>query len=151
MSSDQPIGLLEYLYQVTPQRKSKTDISKAVSSINSRVAIDEELPHLLREGYIFQWKDYPEDNMPPSAEEEYGITIKGILFHDNFKANSLKEIAVPAAQSQPMAIPKSIETIAPNEDEPASVEKVSFGRIFPVIILIVFAIAIVWIITHFKK
>ena len=145
MSNDQSQKLLGHLYQIVPQKKSATEISKEVFS---NAPINEPLSELLREGYIYQWKNEAEDKTPSPAQEQYGITVKGILFFGKFSTSKKPDLPV-----QPIAASLAEKTAIPEETniETAPEENITFKRVLPVIIFIAFAIALVWFIIRIKK
>lgn len=145
MDSDRSQKLLAYLYRIVPQRKSANEISKEVFS---NAPVNEMLSELLREGYIYQWKNEADDKLTSPLQGDYGITLKGILSFGKFKEN--KKTDIPAEPS-PAAFIKNTAALAESNTEQVQQENISFKRILPAIILIAFAIALVWFFIHIRK
>jgi hypothetical protein len=143
MDNNQAQKLLGYLYQIVPERKSATEISKEVFS---NAAINDMLTELVQEGYIYQSKNEVDDKLPIPLQEQFGITVKGILLVGKFSADKKKDVPVV-----PPPIIEKTEAPAQTKIEPVKEEKISLMRVLPAIILIGFAIALVWFIIHIKK
>jgi hypothetical protein len=149
MHSEATYKLLGHLYQIVPARESQSAIIKEVFSSGEKPSVDEMLKELMNEGYIYQWKDYPGDGAAPTGQDEFGMTPKGILFFDNYEEN--KRTPIPFIQEAPLP-DKIISPVAMRKEPPEENEQTfSFRRAIPAIVLIVFAIALVWFITHIKK
>jgi hypothetical protein len=143
--NDAAYKLMEHLYHVVPEKQSANEILNETFSRTDNVSVDELLNELTNNGYVYQWKNYPDDRVV-----QYGMTPKGIIFYDNYEEN--KKAPVAAFNKEELSIEK-IETPLQIKTE-ADDEKTlnfSFRRAIPAIILIIFAIALVWFITHIKK
>jgi hypothetical protein len=143
--NDAAYKLMEHLYHVVPEKQSANEILNETFSNPDNISVDDLLNELTNDGYVYQWKNYPDDRVV-----RYGMTPKGIIFYDNYAENK----KIPSAALHLTASPvEKIETVTPTEVEPDedNVQSFSFRRAIPVIILIVFAIGLVWFITHIKK
>jgi hypothetical protein len=145
MHSNNAQTLLGHLYKIVPERKSATEISREIFNSNP---INEILNELLREGFIYQWKNDAADKMPFPQKDQYGITVQGILFFGKFLVNKKTDLPVEAIAAP--AIERKAVSVATNNGEEKE-ENISFRRVLPAIILILFAITLVWFIIHFKK
>lgn len=143
MDNDQAQKLLGYLYQIVPEKKSATEISKEVFD---NAPVNDMLGELQREGYIYQWKNDGEDTMPSPPQELYGITVKGILFFGKFSVKKKPDTPV-----EPIPVVEKTPAPAETKTEPVKEENISIMRVLPAIILIAFAIALVWFIIHIKR
>jgi hypothetical protein len=148
MDNNQAQKLLGYLYQIVPEKKSATEISKEVFS---NIAITDMLTELLQEGYIYQSKSDVDDKLQTPLQEQFGITVKGILFFGKFSVDKKKNVPVIPIPVTPVAVIEKMAAPAEIKIEPVKEEKISLMRILPAIILIGFAIALVWFIIHIKK
>src|ERR1022692_1043500 len=121
MDNDQAQKLLGYLYKIVPEKKSATEISKEVFS---NAPIHEMVSELLREGYVYQWKNDLEDTVPFPPQELYGITVKGILFFGKFSANKK-----PDTPFEPLPVVEKMPAPAETKTEPVKKENISFLRV----------------------
>jgi hypothetical protein len=143
--NDAAYKLLGHLYDVVPEKQSATEILNETFSNADNVSVNELLGELINDGYVYQWKGYSD-----GKTDQYGMTPKGIIFYDNYgedKKNSARSLSKEELAAEKM------ETIAQPiiELDQDNVQPFSFRRAIPVIILIVFAITLVWFITHIKK
>jgi hypothetical protein len=151
MPSDDTFKLLDYLYQVAPARKTKTEISKEAFGSSNHLLLEDVMNRLLDKGYVYQWKYYTEDNAPFRNEEEYGITVKGIVSHDEQNPDDKKWFQSEVAERQSQRPPDIVNQPVQPDIDTGSERNFSFRRAVPVIILIAFAIALIWFITHLRK
>jgi hypothetical protein len=143
--NDAAYKLMGHLYHVVPEKQSANEILNEIFSKADNISVDELLGELINEGYVYQWKNYADNKT-----DQYGMTPKGIIFYDNYEEN--KRAPVAAFNKEELSVEK-IET-APQINSATGEDKTqsfSFRRAMPAIILIVFAIALVWFITHIKK
>ena len=134
--------LLGHLYEIVPGKESYTQISRTVFPDDNQVQVNQLLNELLSKGYIYKWKSDAEEN-----PDEFGMTPQGILFFDG-------HFAEPKATRQLIAATSPAENIvaAPTEtvSEEAEEQKSVLSRVIPVIILIAFAVGLVWYIMRTK-
>jgi predicted transcriptional regulator len=149
MHTEATYKLLGHLYEIVPATESQWQIAKETFENDNKTSADEILNELLNEGYIYEWKNDEENET-----NLYGLTIKGIRFYEKhlhgnkFSAlNNDEPELPPKKETEP--VNATIESIEEEEEEEK--QKFTFRRAIPVILLIIFAIAIVWYITHIKK
>ncbi|HEX4373265.1 MAG TPA: hypothetical protein VHZ50_08200 [Puia sp.] len=143
--NDAAYKLMGYLYEVVPEKQSANEILNETFSKTDNISVDNLLSELINDGYVYQWK-----NQADHKTDQFGMTPKGIIFYDNYEEN--KRIPVATINKEELPVEK-IET-SPQINSEADEDKAqnfSFRRAIPAIILIVFAIALVWFITHIKK
>jgi hypothetical protein len=143
--NDAAYKLMGHLYHVVPEKQSANEILNETFSKTDNISVNELLGELINDGYVYQWKNYAD-----SKTDQYGMTPKGIIFYDNYEEN--KRLPAAAFNKEELSAEK-IET-SPQINSEADDEKTqsfSFRRAIPAIILIVFAVALVWFITHIKK
>jgi hypothetical protein len=144
--NDAAYKLMEHLYHVVPEKQSATEILNETFSNADNISVNELLGELINDGYVYHWKNYADNKT-----DQYGMTPKGIIFYDNYEEDK-KTPAITLSHKEALPVER-IEmppqtTIEPEEE---NVQSFSFRRAMPAIILIVFAIALVWFITHIKK
>jgi hypothetical protein len=143
--NDAAYKLMGHLYHVVPEKQSANEILNETFSKTDNISVDNLLNELINDGYVYQWK-----NQADNKTDQFGMTPKGIIFYDNYEENK----RVPSAAFNKEELPaEKIET-PPQKNAEADEDKTqnfSFRRAIPAIILIVFAIALVWFITHIKK
>lgn len=149
MHTEATYKLLGHLYEIVPATESQWQIAKETFENDNKTSADEILKQLLDEGYIYQWKN--------DGEEEtglYGLTVRGIRFYEKylhgnkFTLISNNEPELPAKKESD-AVNATI--VSAEEEQEEEKQKFTFRRAIPIILLIAFAIAIVWYITHVKK
>src|SRR5580692_264290 len=129
MDNNEAQKLLGYLYQIVPERKSATEISKEAFS---NAAINDLLTDLVQEGYIYQSKNEGDDKLQIPPQEQFGITVKGILFFGKFSVEKKKDapvVLLPITEKTPIIerTPIIEKTEAPSETkiERVKEEKIS--------------------------
>src|SRR5579863_5241236 len=111
---DAAYKLMEHLYHVVPEKQSANEILNETFSKTDNISVDDLLNELTNEGYVYQWKDYPDDQ-----PIQYGMTPKGIIFYDNYEEN--KRVPVRAlAEELPV---EKIET-TPQMQTEADVDEI---------------------------
>jgi hypothetical protein len=140
--NDAAYKLMGHLYQVVPEKQSANKILNETFSKTDNVSVDDLLNELINDGYVYQWTD--------DKSDQYGMTPKGIIFYDNYEENKRAPVAAFNKEESPA---EKIETTPQinSEAEEEKIQSFSFRRAMPAIILIVFAVALVWFITHIKK
>src|SRR5579862_7326086 len=141
---DAAYKLMEHLYHVVPEKQSAKEILNETFSKTDNISVDDLLNELTNDGYIYQWKDYPEDQVI-----QYGMTPKGIIFYDNYEEN--KRAPLTSLTEELPAEKAETEPPINYEADDDRIQNFSFRRAIPAIILIIFAIGLVWFITHIKK
>jgi hypothetical protein len=143
--NDSAYKLLGHLYDVVPEKQSATEILNETFSNADNISVDQLLGELINDGYVYQWKNHADHKT-----DQYGMTPKGIIFYDNYGEDKKTPVGSLGKQELPV---EKIATTAQSEIESDedNVQSFSFRRAIPAILLIVFAIALVWFITHIKK
>lgn len=143
--NDSSFKLMGHLYHVVPKKQSANEILNETFGKTDNISVDDLLKELANDGYIYQWKNYPDDKIV-----QYGMTPKGIIFYDNWEEN--KKTPAVALNKKELSTEKIETPLQINsETGDGETQSFSFRRAIPAIILIVFAIALVWFITHIKK
>jgi hypothetical protein len=142
--NDAAYKLLGHLYDVVPEKQSANEILNETFSNADNISVDELLGTLINDGYVYQWKGHSE-----GKTDQYGMTPKGIIFYDHYGEDKKTPVALLAKQELPVEKIVTDQTETGSEED--NVQRFSFRRAIPAIILIVFAIALVWFITHIKK
>jgi predicted transcriptional regulator len=144
--NDAAYKLMEHLYHVVPQKQSATEILNETFGNTDNVSVNQLLGELVNDGYVYQWKDYADNK-----SDQYGMTPKGIIFYDNYEEDKKTPVAT-LIQKEPLPVENAaMPAQSKIESEEDNVQNFSFRRAIPAIMLIVFAIALVWFITHVKK
>ena len=149
MYTEATYKLLGHLYEIVPATESQWQIAKETFENDNKTSADEILKELLNEGYIYEWKNDEGDET-----NLYGLTIKGIRFYEKYLHGnkfSLMTNDEPEPPAKKESEPVNAPVLSIEEQEEEEKQKITFRRAIPVILLIVFAIAIVWYITHIKK
>ena len=145
MYSEATYKLLGRLYQIVPLRESQTQIAKEAFINDKEISVNDILQELLSDAYIYQ-----STNDSGDKTGQYGMTLKGINFYDQF-IHGAKPPAKTIVQAEP-PVKKEIEPLSASVEIPEDQEqKFTLGRAIPAILLIVFAFAIIWFITHIKR
>jgi hypothetical protein len=141
--NDSAYKLMGHLYHVVPEKQSANEILNETFSKTENISVDDLLNELINDGYVYQWTG--------DKNDRYGMTPKGIIFYDNYEENK-KNPAITLSHKEALPLER-IATTAQTTTEPEedNVQSFSFRRAIPAILLIVFAIALVWFITHIKK
>jgi hypothetical protein len=140
--NDAAYKLMGHLYQVVPEKQSANEILNETFSKTDNVSVDDLLNELINDGYVYQWTD--------DKSDQYGMTPKGIIYYDNYEENKRAPAAALNKEELPAEKIEATPQINSGADEDKT-QSFSFRRAMPAIILIVFAIALVWFITHIKK
>ncbi len=149
MHTEATYKLLGHLYEIVPATESQLQIAEETFENDNKIPADEILKELLNEGYVYELK-----NDDGEGTGLFGMTIKGIRFYENhlhankFTLISNNEPELPAKKESD-AVNATI--VSAEEEQEEEKQKFTFRRAIPIILLIAFAIAIVWYITHVKK
>jgi hypothetical protein len=135
--------LLDHFYEIVPGRESFAQLSRAVFPNDNNAPLNELLKDFIGKGYIYKW-----ENNPDEQSDEFGMTPQGILFYDGHAA----EIAVPAAVAAMQMPAETIASpaIAVTDEQDAAPQTFSLKAVIPIVLLIAFAIGLVWYIMHTK-
>jgi hypothetical protein len=145
MNSEASFKLLGHLYDIVPAKKSRALITQEVFSSDDNISVDDLLRELMTEGYVYKWKYYEEDK-----SDEYGMTPQGVVYYDRY-AYQANHPASVARQVDPKAekIVAPAEMMDQSEQQPE--RKFTFRSAIPAIILIAFAVGLVYIITRLRR
>ncbi|HLX90561.1 MAG TPA: hypothetical protein VKR32_02690 [Puia sp.] len=143
--------LLGHLYQIVPAQESQSTISKEVFSEENNAALDASLHELVDEGYVYEWRGIAENSA------EYGMTPKGIVFYDHYLEDSKHPLALTINREPPEPVIEKIEraalaeSAASQDQDQEQKRPFSIWRIIPVIVLIIFAVGLVYVITRLRN
>jgi|SRR5579871_386069 len=133
--------LLQHFYDIVPGRESIAQISRAVFPNENNAPVNEMLKDFISKGYIYKWENDPEEQ-----SDEFGMTAQGILYYDGHAA----EMAQPVAAATPVPIPAQAIAVSSANEQEADRQTFSLKAIIPIILLIAFAVGLVWYIMHTK-
>jgi hypothetical protein len=102
--------ILEYIYNRVPDRHPTFQISRDVFSNDYKVPLSEMLMHLMDDGYIYKWIFSPEDTIPQEMREQFGLSVKGILFFDNARIQNRPYYSSKIDSETQKAIEDKIQT-----------------------------------------
>ncbi|MBS1914696.1 MAG: hypothetical protein JST87_00330 [Bacteroidetes bacterium] len=134
--------LLEHFYEIVPGRESFAQLSRAVFPNENNPPLNELLKDFLSKGYIYKWENDPEEQ-----SDEFGMTPQGILYYDGHVGEMTAAVAVAAPVQMPVAEPVAVSPVVSDEN---SGQTFSLKAVIPIILLIAFAIGLVWYIMHTK-